>query len=686
MPKGNIHDKANRLINEKSPYLLQHAYNPVKWLPWGDEAFSKAKAEDKPIFLSIGYSTCHWCHVMERESFEDEEVADILNKDFIAIKVDREERPDIDHVYMLFCQALTGHGGWPLTIFMTSDKKPFYAGTYFPKTSRYGQPGLMDILPRISQMWRQKKEELEESSEEIFDTIRDSAILQDKSEIPKEIVHKVFNELEDLFDSEYGGFAAAPKFPMPHYLYFLLRYYKFAKDEKALKIVEKTLDSMYKGGIFDHVGYGFARYSTDKKWLVPHFEKMLYDNALLAIAYLEAYQTTGKGRYAQIADKVLTYILRDMTSLEGGFYSAEDADSEGVEGKFYVWDVEEVKEVLGKEDGELFCKYYDITQRGNFEGKNIPNLIQSSLTDIEQDKELEKKLNACRKKLFECREERIHPHKDDKILTAWNGLTIAAMAYAGRIMGNPDYIDAAKKAATFVLNHLKREDGRLLARYRKGEAAYLGTLDDYAFLIWGLIELYETTFDSIYFENVLDLQQDMIYYFWDEKDGGFWISGKDTKDLIMKPKDAYDGAIPSGNSVAAMNMLRLSKMTGNEELQEKAEILFFVFGDSVGKNPSAHIYLVTAFLFANISVKEIVISGSKEAEDTQAMIAEINKRFLPFATIILNDGDEKLHSLVPFVKEQKQLKECKATAYICENFQCNAPTEELNQFLSLLDK
>ena len=623
---------------------------------------------------------------MERESFEDEEVAALLNKHFIAVKVDREERPDIDHIYMLFCQTLTGHGGWPLTIFMTPDKKPFYAGTYFPKNDKYGQPGLMDLLPKISRMWKNKRGELERSSQELFDIIQSSVADRQKSKIPKDIIHRALDELKASFDGQYGGFSLEPKFPMPHYLFFLLRYYRLTEDENALKMVEKTLDSMYKGGIFDHIGFGFARYSTDRRWLVPHFEKMMYDNALLAIAYLECYQVSGNIRYARIADKIFAYILRDMTSLEGAFYSAEDADSEGVEGKFYLWDIKEVKEVLGDADGELFCKYYDITRRGNFEWKNIPNLLQTSLGEIEKDKELNEKLESCRSKLFQHREKRIHPHKDDKILTGWNGLAIAAMAYAGRVMGNPAYIQAGERAAAFIRNHLVREDGRLFARYREGEAAYLATVEDYAFFIWGLLELYASTFDVEYLEYALMLQQDMFRYFWDEKAGGFFISGKDTEDLIMNPKDAYDGAIPSGNSVAAMNLLWLAKITGNIEWEEKAQTIFSVFGENASKNPSAYIYLLMAFLFSTLSGKEIVIAGERNAPDTQQMIGEVNKRFLPSAVVVLNDGQEKLYDLVPRTKEQRRAQDGKAIAYVCENFQCNAPTEDLQQFMALLDQ
>lgn len=678
-----FNNKPNKLINEKSPYLLQHAYNPVDWYPWSKEVFKKAKEEDKPIFLSIGYSTCHWCHVMERESFEDYEVADILNKYFISIKVDREERQDIDSIYMSFCQTLTGQGGWPLTIIMTPEKKPFYAGTYFPKESKYGRPGLIDILKQSSKLWNEKREDIEKSSEHIHSVVSDNLFINKKSDMTKDVIHDSFGELNDMFDNRYGGFGNALKFPTTHNLSFLLRYYKATGKKEALEIVEKTLESMYKGGIFDHIGFGFSRYSTDRKWLVPHFEKMLYDNALIAITYLEVYQLTRNNLYKQIADKVFTYVIRDMTSNEGGFYSAEDADSEREEGKFYIWNAEEVESVLGKEYGKLFCKYYDITNDGNFEGKSIPNLIKASLSEIEKDIDLKEKLDGCRDKLFKYRLDRIHPYKDDKILTSWNGLMIAAMAYGGRVLKNSDYIDASKKAAKFILNKLKTNDGRLLARYRDGQAAHLGTIDDYAFMIWGLIELYETTFDIVYLQNAIDLNNHMINLFWDENEGGLFITGKDSEELVVRPKDIYDGATPSGNSVATMNMLRLAKITGNQELEEKAMLQFNVFGGNVKENPNSYSYFMMAFLFSNIATKEIVISGDRSNKETQNMLEIINQRFLPFTTVILNDGNLKLYNQIPFIKNQGMVDN-KTTAYVCENFSCNKPTSDKEDFIKLL--
>lgn len=539
-----MHQKPNRLIHEKSPYLLQHAYNPVDWFPWGEEAFDKAKKEKKPVFLSIGYSTCHWCHVMERESFEDDDVAKLLNEYFISIKVDREERPDLDNIYMTFCQALSGQGGWPLNIFLTPYKKPFYAGTYFPKNDRYGRAGLISILKSISKAWDDKKDELISYGDSITNNIKSMMNEEDEFDANLELVKKAVEDLESLFDEVYGGFGTEPKFPTPHNLLLLMRYWKSTNDDRYLKIVDKTLESMYRGGIFDHIGFGFSRYSTDRKWLVPHFEKMLYDNALLGIAYTEGYQITGKTLYKNVAEKIYSYVIRDMLSKEGGFYSAEDADSEGIEGKFYVWDLKEIEDVLGKKDGEIFVKHYNITDKGNFEGKNIPNLIGTDLQDIEYDESLSNNIEQSRRRLFEYRKKRIKPFKDDKILTSWNGLMIASLSYSGRILGHKEYVEAAEKASNFIFSKLMNRADKLYKRYRDGESKNLGTLDDYAFLIWGLIELYEATFNLKYLEKAVALNENMIKQFWDDNSAGFFLNAHDSEELILRPKDVYDGAIP----------------------------------------------------------------------------------------------------------------------------------------------
>ncbi|HEY8892289.1 MAG TPA: thioredoxin domain-containing protein [Clostridium sp.] len=678
----NQNIKPNRLINEKSPYLLQHAHNPVDWFPWGEEAFIKAKEDNKPIFVSIGYSTCHWCHVMEKESFENEDVATILNKYFVSIKVDREERPDVDSIYMTVCQTLTGSGGWPLTIFMTSDKKPFYAGTYFPRDSRRGMPGIKDILNSIAQQWNENKEDIIASSEKIVDHIKniDTKVNQVElgEEIGEEEIHNAYNSFQSVFDKNYGGFGRSPKFPAPHNLQFLLRYWKNYNEPKALEIVEKTLEAMYEGGIFDHIGFGFSRYSTDERWLVPHFEKMLYDNALLALVYIEAFEATGKKFYKDVAEKIFTYILRDMTSSEGAFYSAEDADSEGIEGKFYLLTLKEIGLVLGEKYYKTYSERYDITNEGNFEGRNIPNLIgKQGSSNIDED--LEKKLEVMREKLFEYREKRIHPYKDDKILTSWNGLMIAALAYGGRIFDNSNYIRQAEKAVDFVLSNMVNENGRLMARYRDGDVAHLGYLDDYAFLINALIELYESTFNVKYLAKAIGLNKNMINLFKDQEQGGLFLYGIDGEKLISRPKDIYDGAMPSGNSVATLNMLRLARLSANSELENEAYRQFEVFASKVKTIESAHAYFMTALLYSKVPGKDIIIAGEEQKSDTKTMIKEINNTYLPFATVILYTGDDRLNSINPELKTHKPLQG-KTTAYICENYNCKEPITDLMKF------
>lgn len=668
----------NRLINEKSPYLLQHAHNPVNWYPWSEEAFAKAKIDDKPIFLSIGYSTCHWCHVMEKESFEDRQAAEVLNKYFISIKVDREERPDIDHIYMTACQVLTGSGGWPLTIIMTPDKKPFFAGTYFPKNDRMGMMGLISILERVRKAWNDNRQQLLQSGSQILSYLNQEQDMPGM-ELDFNIIEAAFSQFEYGFDKVYGGFGNAPKFPTPHNLSFLLRYWYKTKDKSALEMVEKTLDSMYRGGIYDHIGFGFSRYSTDRKWLVPHFEKMLYDNALLAITYLETFQATKNKKYADIASQIFTYVLRDMTSEEGGFYSAEDADSEGMEGKFYIWSYDEIKLILGNEAGERVCEYFNIIPKGNFEEKNILNLINSDNKEGEQEF-----IESCREKLFKYREKRVHPYKDDKILTSWNGLMIAAMAVGGRVLVKKEYIDAAENAAAFILKNLIRRDGRLLARYREGDAAFPAYADDYAFLIWGFIELYETTYKTEYLKKAVDLNNDLIKYFWDDKNGGLFVYGSDSEKLITRPKEIYDGATPSGNSVSAMNFLRLARLTGMYDLENKAHLILKSFGRSVQNYPKGYSYALTALLFIQEAGKEIVIVSDKAGEETKKMTDIINEEFRPFAVSLLYIRENKdIVKLVPFISDYKSV-DGKPAAFICEKFSCQAPVTDSVKFKQML--
>ncbi|XEC92620.1 thioredoxin domain-containing protein [Paenibacillus tarimensis] len=682
-----MNDKPNRLAKEKSPYLLQHAYNPVDWFPWSDEAFEIAKRENKPVFLSIGYSTCHWCHVMERESFEDEEVAELLNKHFVSIKVDREERPDVDHLYMTVCQALTGNGGWPLTVVMTPDKKPFLAGTYFPKNHRFGRKGLMEILPQIADKWENANEDLLEIGDKLVEEIQRRMLSNLQGELSEEILEQAYGSYEQLFDSQYGGFGHAPKFPTPHNLSFLLRYYNRSGETHALHMAERTLDAMYRGGMNDHIGFGFARYSTDDKWLVPHFEKMLYDNALLAWTYLEAYQVTGNRSYADVAERIFQYVLRDMTDPDGGFYSAEDADSEGHEGKFYVWNPEEIIEVLGEKDGELYCELYGVTEEGNFEGMSIPNLIGRDLAVLADRKQLNKeelrtRMESCRIKLFERRERRIHPGKDDKVLTSWNGLMIMALSKGYMALGQITYLEAAEKAVRFIQAKMRREDGRLLARYRDGEAAYPGYVDDYAFLVWGLLELYEASLNFEYLQLAMETNQQMIDLFWDEEQGGLFFYGKDSEQLIVRGKEIYDGAMPSGNSVAAGNLLKLARLTGDRELMALAERQLHAFAGSLAKYPSGHSMLLIALDYAYGESGEIVIVGDPEDEGMQDMTKVVHTAFRPYTRLLFVPKEEaeakSMKEWLPLIGDKKALHR-KVTAYVCENFSCQKPITDVEE-------
>ncbi|KJS17277.1 MAG: thioredoxin [Peptococcaceae bacterium BRH_c4b] len=680
---------ANRLANEKSPYLLQHKNNPVDWYPWGNEAFEKAKREDKPIFLSVGYSTCHWCHVMERESFEDEEVAALLNKYFVAIKVDREERPDIDHIYMTVCQAMTGSGGWPLTVIMAPDKKPFFAGTYFPKHSHYGRPGLMDVLEQIQEKWNSDKSEIINTGERISEAIKPQFHADSSGKLGEDTFKKARLTLGKNFDPEYGGFGSAPKFPTPHNMAFLLRYWKKTGDQEALAMVEKTLQSMHDGGLYDHLGYGFARYSVDRQWLVPHFEKMLYDNALLAMVYLEAYQITGRELYAGVAQEIFAYVMRDMTSTEGGFYSAEDADSEGVEGKFYVWRPEEIKQVLGEETGDLFCRWYDVTKKGNFEEHSILNRIYANTRDFDPGmgpEEWEKKLAEASQKLFAVREKRIHPHKDDKILTSWNGLMIAAMARGYAVLQDQIYLNASIQAAEFILSRLRNENGRLLARYRDGEPAYLAYIDDYAFLIWAMIELYQADRRPVWLTHALELQEDQNRLFWDAENGGYFFYGSDGEELLARPKEVYDGATPSGNSVAALNLLRLSRITGRNDFASMAETMFESFSGNINGYPAGHTHFLMSFLFATTPGKEVVVVSGRNKADIHRELQSLNRIFSPEAVFLYRlQGEDyrELEAIAPFTRAMP-VPDNKTMYYACQNFACGQPVDDLAEVSRIL--
>ena len=670
----------NHLKNQTSPYLLQHADNPVNWYPWCNEAFERAEREDKPIFLSIGYSTCHWCHVMAHESFEDAQIAEILNQHFISIKVDKEERPDIDSIYMSVCQAFTGSGGWPTTIFLTPQQKPFFAGTYFPKTARYGQIGLKELLEAIQEKWKNDRGELLESAEEVLAFLQQrsavrvrnvSSVKDSKNAAETQLISTAFEIYKRTFDKAYGGFGEAPKFPTPHNLLFLMKYYEKSHEEEALKMVEKTLLQMYRGGMYDHIGGGFSRYSTDRLFLVPHFEKMLYDNALLILAYCKAYRITGKRIYCDVAERTADYILREMTSPEGGFYSAQDADSEGVEGKYYLFEPLEIIAILGEKAGEEFNRYYDITEKGNFERKSIPNLLRNdtatellnSLLPNSPQNAMPQNLNACLQTVYEYRKNRYALHLDDKILTSWNGLMIAAMCHLYRVTGNKVYLDAAVKAQQFILNQLCKEE-TLHVSYRNGRRSEKGFLDDYANEIFALLALYEATLDEIYLQQARSFCLKAVVDFYDEDQGGFFLYGKENEQLILRPKETYDGAVFSGNSAMAYNLVQLSFLTDEEDLRELAKQQLAFLSAEAEQYPAGQAMFLVALL-DDIDPPEKITVVVKEKQE----IADLPCRV-------------SLDAIVRVLKEPTEeypLKNNKTTFYVCRGRACQPPVNELNQ-------
>lgn len=694
----NREQKTNRLAAEKSPYLLQHAHNPVDWYPWGEEAFNKAKQDDKPIFLSIGYSTCHWCHVMERESFEDSQVAELMNEAFIPIKVDREERPDIDSIYMSVCQAVTGRGGWPLSIIMTPDRKPFMAATYIPKESRYGMAGMLDLVPAVSSMWNQKREELLANADEIVSAI--SGSISESAGGPgldENTLERTYQMLRNSFDPANGGFGTAPKFPTPHHLTFLLRYWKRSGEPMALEMVKSTLKAMRMGGIYDHIGFGFHRYSTDPRWLVPHFEKMLYDQALIAIALVETYQVTRDPLYRENAEEIFRYALRDMRSPEGGFYSAEDADSEGEEGKFYLWTEEELEEVLGEIDAKLIKEIFMTSPEGNFldeatrtrNGRNILHLKESLRETAARRGDnyevLRRSYDDSRRKLFEHREQRVHPSKDDKIMTDWNALMIIALSKAARVFGEPAYTQEAATTADFILSKMLCPEGKLFHRFREGEVAVEAFLDDYAFLIWGLTELYQATFNTEYLKNALYLNDQLLARFRDNVHGGFFHTAEDSEKLILRSKEIYDGAIPSGNSVCALNLLQLGRMTGNIDLENKAYEIMQIFSGQVSKMPIGYTQLLCALDFAVGPSREIVVVGDPESIETKEIISDINKEFMPNKVVLLKPPgmEEEISTLAEYVSGMS-MKDDRTTVHICQNYNCNLPSNDREEILRRL--
>jgi len=688
---------ANRLIGEKSPYLRQHAHNPVFWYPWGDEAFREARRTDKPVFLSIGYSTCHWCHVMERESFADEETARLLNETFISIKVDREERPDIDAHYMAVCQLLTGGGGWPLTVILTPDKKPFFAGTYFPKESRFGRIGLTELVGRVAEAWKSRRPELLGSAERTLAALGEISKAPGGGEISPAFLEQAVSDLSRQFDEGFGGFGSAPKFPTPHHLTFLLRQARRNKDKRALLMVEKTLQAMRSGGIFDQLGFGFHRYSTDRRWLVPHFEKMLYDQALLSMAYTEAFQFTGRDEYRDTTQKILTYVRRDLRSPEGAFYSAEDADSEGKEGEFYLWEAGEVEAVLPPSEADLAKAIFSLRPEGNFaepggrlSGKNIlhlgrpADLAAAGLGLTEGGlREITFRIGS---RLLARREHRPRPFKDTKILTDWNGLMIAALAKAAQAFGRAEYADSAALAAGYIRQKMTVRGG-LYHRSAGGEVTIPAFLDDRAFLIWGLIELYAATFEPGYLSWAAALTEETIGSFWDERAGGFFFTSADLHgDLPLRRQELYDGALPSGNSVMLSNLLRLGRTLGRPDFEARAGRLIDVFGGRVSQNPVAHTQFLCGLDLALGPSREVVIVGRTGAPDTQAMLDSLRKMYLPDTVVLfrpLELDEPEIVKLAPFTSALKSLGD-KATAYVCSNTRCERPTTDPAELSALL--
>lgn len=683
-------ESINKLGKEKSPYLLQHAKNPVDWYPWGEEAFEKAKAEDKPLFISIGYSTCHWCHVMARESFEDREVAAELNENFVPVKVDREERPDVDHVYMEVCQMLTGSGGWPLTVIATPDKKPFFAGTYFPKESRFGLPGLLNILQVVSEGWASERERLLLQAERIaaalseenrrhYKTAGEGAESREKRAKDvgvrdvwvKEILDRAFSSYSGAFDEEHGGFGTAPKFPSPHNLMFLLRYWKRTGQRRALEMAEKTIRKAYAGGIYDHVGFGFFRYSTDAKWAVPHFEKMLYDNALMLMAVTDLWLATKKDAYAEMAAEIASFISEEMTSPEGAFFSAIDAESEGEEGKYYVWTYEDLEEALGKDDAYLAAKRYGIKEEGGFRGCSIPHLTSDNLIGG-RDPSSER----FRKGMKAYRGRRVRPGTDDKILTSWNALMVGALAKAYAAFKDEKYLHSAEACYRFITENLMK-DGALYARYRDGEVLHEGYLDDYAFLIWALLELYQATFEAGYLSHAVVLAEDMVELFWDREGSGFFLAREDAEDLIIRPKEVYDGAIPAGNSVAVMDLLRLSHLLGIQRFEELAASAIFGMEERLRQSPAAFGLMLSALSYME-GARDITVLARQRDPNVEPMLNYIRSLFLPESQVIFAGDRAKVTG------EEEQELPPMPTVTVCQRQTCGQPITNLQQLQKAL--
>ena len=702
---------SNRLVHEQSPYLLQHAHNPVDWHPWGPEAFEKARREDKPIFLSIGYSTCHWCHVMERESFENDAIAALLNQYFVPIKVDREERPDVDRIYMAFVQATTGGGGWPMSVWLTPDLEPFYGGTYFPPEQRYGHPGFPMVLERVAEAWRQDRDRIIESGRDaIAQLIKQSAVFPASAGsalcADQDTLDHAFYNFRRGYDSRYAGFGDAPKFPRPVTLNFLLRYYARTKNQEALDMVLATLREMAKGGMYDQLGGGFHRYSVDAHWFVPHFEKMLYDQAQLAVSYLEAFQITHDVVYAETARGILDYVLRDMRDPDGGFYSAEDADSvvdpehpdEKGEGAFYIWSHPEIEAVAGRPAADWFAYRYGVEPDGNvrsdpheeFTGRNIlyqAHSIEETARHFERPaSEVQAALDEAAQKLLAARAARVRPHLDDKVLTAWNGLMISALAKAGAVLGEPRYADAARAAAKFIAGRMyDPATGILLRRYRRGAAAIPGFLDDYAFFTQALLDLYELGFEWQNLELAFRLTAKQSELFEDAENGAFYSTAAGDAALVMRMKEDYDGAEPSGNSVAALNLLRLAQVTGRRDWRESAVRTLQAFGSRMVAAPAGVPQMLVAFEFSLAKPRQIVIAGERGAPDTERLLRALHARFLPNRVVLLVNAESRvaLARYLPSVADMQPV-DGRAAAYVCEDYTCQLPTSDVEVFGQLL--
>jgi len=670
--------------------LKEHADNPVDWYPWCEEAFQKAKEEDKPIFLSIGYSSCHWCHVMKRESFEDEEVAGLMNETFVSIKVDKEERPDIDSVYMDVARSMTGRGGWPLTILMTPEKIPFYAATYIPKHGKRGMSGLMELIPKIGELWEKDRERLIERGKLVIENLEGEYLGAEKY-MDESLLDDGFDYLSSAYDDEYGGFGNTQKFPSPQNLLFLLRYDEKEGEDEAIEMVQKTLKEMLKGGIYDHLGYGFHRYATDREWILPHFEKMLYDQAMILLAYTEAWQITEKELYSETVDEVIDYLDRDLRSEKGGFFSSEDAESSGREGAYYTWRKKEIEDILG-EKSDVFVEMFNVKEDGNFRdeasnkktGENVLYLEDTVKEFVKSRKISLKDVENMKRKLFESRLEREKPNVDNKILTDWNGLMITALSRAGFVFDKDRYLDLAEETASFILQEMIK-DGDLYHAYIDGEVSVKGGLDDHSFLIWGLLNLYQTTFKVEYLKRAIDLTDVMLKKFWDEENGGFFISRKDHDELPFNKKEVYDGAYPSGNSIALMDLVLLEKITGEEKYEETIEKMIKAFSGKVSNNPGQFTMFLSGLQSWWSKGKEIVLVG-KESE-IEGFIDILREIFLSNSVVIVKDEDnrEELEDIIKFTSSMEKI-DGEATAYICENFTCKEPITEIAKFKEILEK